>query len=63
MPDAQDRCNAHSGLETKIDTAIKGIENLWAKVDKIANRPPVWCTFVMSGLSAVIGVLIGVRWG
>jgi hypothetical protein len=60
------RCQAHSGVNAKVDGVIRWQEHhdevVHVRVDKnledIAKRLPFWATFVMSGMGTVIGYLV-----
>ena len=43
----------------KLDQEGKtGRNKLWQAIDKIKNRPPLWCTFLLVGLSSTLTGLI-----
>ena len=33
-------------------------QNLWRAIERIEHRLPVWATFIISGLTGAIGVLV-----
>ncbi len=43
------------GLEVRL---AKDLENLWEIIEKLRNRLPLWATFLISGLCAIIGWLL-----
>ena len=62
-----EQCVNHSGLKADIenlqkeDTEIwKAIEVIRTDVKQLVNRPPVWCTGVISLLTFLLGVAITV---
>jgi hypothetical protein len=58
---AEDRlCAAHSGLVQSSRQHETQIGELWLAVKSVQNRPPVWATALMSFLTFVIGILVGV---
>jgi hypothetical protein len=56
MAHTDDVCQYHSGIETDISIMKDSIKQIELKMD----RPPVWMTFVLTGMGAVIG--FGVSW-
>jgi hypothetical protein len=51
MAHSDDVCQFHSGIETDISTIKESIKTIELKID----RPPVWLSFVFSGMSFVLG--------
>lgn len=45
-------CKAHSGLNQMILDVKEEQGKQAIEISHIRNRPPVWCTFVIAGLSA-----------
>ena len=58
---ADDRvCAAHSGLIALVHESKAQTVELWIAVKAIQNRPPVWATALMSFLTFVVGILVGI---
>lgn len=53
-------CPAHSGLRESIRQHDLQIVDLWGAFNNIRNRPPVWATALMSFLTFIVGILVGV---
>jgi len=52
---AGEKCLAH---EEAISNLKKSDEGQWAAIRDIQNRPPVWCTIVMSLLTFALGFVV-----
>jgi len=46
----------------KVKAAECDIETLWQQVEKLRDRLPVWVTFLIAVMSAVIGVCANHFW-
>ena len=55
MPEKQPPCDVH---EFKIKNNEDRLDKIDLILDKVRNRPPVWATFVLGALLAVIGYLV-----
>lgn len=53
--DLSPACNVGVRNVQRIHTLEKESEKQWSAIDKLRNRPPVWVTFVIAGLSAITG--------
>jgi len=52
------KCNDHSGCANQIETNKENIVNIYERLRKVENRPPVWASLAFAGAMAVIGWLI-----
>ncbi len=52
---AEQPCDVHT---MQIGECEKRLDKIDVILDKVRNRPPVWATFVLGALLAVIGYLI-----
>ena len=48
-------CKEHSGLHQMIVDVKDDTHDQWAEINRIKNRPPIWCTAVIAILSALLG--------
>ena len=55
---AKEKCEDHSGCVTQIATNKGNIVTLFASVEKIKNRPPVWMSLSFAVAIGVIGWLV-----
>ena len=55
----KETCNLHSGVVAEIGALQISDAHQWGVIEKLKNRPPVWATFMLMGLSSMIGMLIG----
>lgn len=46
-------CPAHSGVIARVETLEGDHKDLWDAINFLRNRPPVWCTFLISGLTGI----------
>ncbi len=53
-----DMCKEHSGLLQKINDVKDDTDKQWAEINRIRNRPPIWCTAVIAVLSASLGSVL-----
>ena len=51
-------CKQHSGLVQMVKDVRDDTGKQWTEIDKIKNRPPVWCTVVIAVLSASLGSVL-----
>ncbi len=51
-------CKQHSGILQLAQDVKKDTSKQWDEIDKIKNRPPVWCTVVIAVLSASLGSVL-----
>lgn len=51
-------CKHHSGLVQMIEDTKDDTGKQWTEINRIKNRPPVWCTVVMMVLSGLIGSIL-----
>lgn len=51
MAHTDEVCQYHSGIETDISAMKDSIKQIELKID----RPPVWLTFVLTGMGALLG--------
>lgn len=49
--------------KTKMEDHEKRLDKIDIILDKVRNRPPIWATFVMSGLLGTIGYLVAMLRG
>lgn len=61
MTEETEECKAHSGFEARLSIVEDDTEKQWTVLDKLRNRPPIWCTAVIALLTGVIGYLINGR--
>jgi hypothetical protein len=50
-------CPDHSGVQTDVGTLKQAVIDLWAAVNALRNRLPVWATLLIAGQAAAIGAL------
>lgn len=55
-----DICTAN---KTKIGDHEKRLDKIDIILEKVRNRPPIWATFVMSGLLGAVGYLVAMLRG
>jgi hypothetical protein len=48
-------CKEHSGLHQMATDVKEDTAKQWVEIDRIRNRPPVWCTAVIAVLSGLLG--------
>ena len=53
-------CPAHSGVVEKLDSIHGLVKAISDRVERLAGRPPVWATIVISILTTMLGVSVGV---
>lgn len=59
MPDGDGvQCTLGAELRAKVENMHQWLEGLDEKVAHIQNRPPVWCTLMMTGMGGLIGWLL-----
>lgn len=52
-------CTANiTNITERLTTMHEVDQDQWDAINRIQNRLPVWATFVMSGLTGIIGVLV-----
>lgn len=51
-------CNQHSGLVQMITDVKDDTSKQWDEINRIKNRPPVWCTAVIAVLSGLLGSVL-----
>jgi len=51
-------CKEHSGLVQMIEDTKDDTDKQWSEINRIKNRPPVWCTVVIAVLSASLGSIL-----
>lgn len=51
-------CKEHSGVVQMITDVKSDTEKHWEEINKIKNRPPVWCTAVIALLSGALGSVL-----
>lgn len=51
-------CTDHSGCVTQIETNKENIGKIYALIEKIQNRPPVYISFLFGLLMGAIGWLL-----
>jgi hypothetical protein len=56
MPNGE--CPVGATLTAEVANLKESDEHQWKAIDKIENRVPTWATFLISGLTGAIGVLI-----
>lgn len=48
-------CKQHSGLAQSIKDVKDDTDKQWTELNRIKNRPPVWCTILLMAMSALMG--------
>lgn len=51
-------CNQHSMMLQMVKDVRGDTDKQWTEINKIKNRPPVWCTAVIALLSGLLGSVI-----
>jgi len=51
-------CKHHSGLVQMIEDTKDDTDKQWSEINRIKNRPPVWCTVAIAILSASLGSVL-----
>lgn len=51
-------CKQHSGLMRAIDDVSNDTEKQWVEINRVMNRPPIWCTVVIAVLSGLLGSVL-----
>lgn len=51
-------CKQHSGLVQRITDVKDDTDKQWAEINRIKNRPPIWCTAVIAILSGLLGSIL-----
>lgn len=51
-------CKQHSGLVQTIADVKDDTGKQWIQIDRIKNRPPVWCTITMMVMSGLMGSIL-----
>ncbi len=51
-------CKAHSGFNARLEKVEDDTEKQWTVLDKLRNRPPIWCTVVFGLLMGLLGSAI-----
>lgn len=51
-------CKQHSGLVRAIDDVKSDTDKQWTEINRIMNRPPIWCTVVIAVLSGLLGSVL-----
>ena len=47
-------CEQHSGIVSDVTTLKESDKEQWAAINKVRDRPPVWCTVVIALLTAAV---------
>jgi len=55
------KCEAHSGLEARMVSLEKSNDELWKALNSVRNRPPVWCTLIISLLTFGMGFVTALK--
>ena len=53
-----DICKQHSGISQMVKDNKRDNQLQWKEIDRIKNRPPVWCTLVMMVMSGLMGSIL-----
>lgn len=48
-------CKSHSGLLQMVRDVRDDTDKQWIELNRIKNRPPVWCTILLMAMSALMG--------
>ena len=51
-------CKQHSGMLQMVEDVRDDTNKQWTEINRIKNRPPVWCTVVIALLSASLGSVL-----
>ena len=51
-------CQRHSAIESEIKRLQKDTDEQWTAINQLRNRPPVWVTFLISGLTFGFGAAL-----
>jgi len=51
-------CKQHSRLVQMVEDVREDTGKQWTEINRIKNRPPVWCTVVIALLSASLGSVL-----
>jgi len=51
-------CKQHSGLVQMVKDVRDDTDKQWTEINRIKNRPPVWCTILMMVMSGFIGSIL-----
>ena len=51
-------CKQHSRLVQMVEDVREDTNKQWTEINRIKNRPPVWCTVVIALLSASLGSVL-----
>jgi len=51
-------CKQHSGLMQMVKDVKEDTSKQWTEIDRIKNRPPIWCTAVIALLSGLLGSVL-----
>ena len=51
-------CKQHSGMLQMVEDVRDDTNKQWTEINRIKNRPPVWCTVVIAVLSASLGSVL-----
>jgi len=50
-------CKHHSGLVQMVRDVKDDTQKQWEIIDKIRNRPPIWCTAVIAILTGLLSAV------
>lgn len=51
-------CKEHSGILQMVKDVRDDTDKQWLEINRIKNRPPVWCTILMMVMSGFIGSIL-----
>ena len=51
-------CKQHGRLFQMVEDVRDDTNKQWTEINRIKNRPPVWCTVVIALLSASLGSIL-----
>jgi hypothetical protein len=54
-------CPAHSGIDARVTIVEETTAMNTATIQKIQNRPPAWCTLVISLLTFALGWTVSLK--
>lgn len=51
-------CNQHSMMLQMVKDVRDDTDKQWTEINRIKNRPPIWCTAVIALLSGLLGSVL-----
>jgi hypothetical protein len=61
MSETSPRCEDHSGCIARIDNLEDSNVEIWKDLNSLRNRPPVWCTVIISLLTFGMGFIVALK--